>query len=64
MDKTKTLELTKIQAKDLADFIEWDIFYQIRVDEEINSVEWLCGIFDLYRKLREMVDQFNREGVE
>lgn len=64
MNKTKTLELTKIQAKDLADFIEWDIFYQIRADEEIDSMEWLCGICDLYRKLREMVDQFNREGVE
>ncbi len=64
MEKTKTLKLTKVQAKDLADFIAWDIFYQIRADEEIDSFEWLCGMCDVWRALNKMVDEFNREGVE
>ena len=62
--KTKVLKLTKIQAKDLRDFMAWDLFDQIRKDEEIDSIEWLWGMCNLWKELDEMVDQFNREGVE
>lgn len=58
---TKTIELTEVQAKDLADFISWDLFYQIREDTEIDSIEWLCSMCDLYKALNEVAEQFKRE---
>lgn len=62
--QTKTLELTKSQAKNLAQFIEFNLFDHIRNDAEIDNVYWLFEMSGLYKTLEEMVDQFNREGVE
>lgn len=61
---TKTLELTKSQAQNLAEFIAWDIFSQIRNDESIDNINWLCDMCDIYRVLEKVVSQFDAEGVK
>ena len=61
---TKTLELTRSQAKNLAEFIEWNIFDHIRGDTEIDNIYWLYEMTSLHKTLEEMIKQFDREGVE
>ena len=61
---TKTLELTRSQAKNLAEFIEFNIFDYIRNDTEIDNIYWLFEMSELYKTLEAMVEQFDREGVE
>lgn len=56
MSDNITITLSKGVAESLADFIEWDVFDRIRNDADIDNINWLCGICDAYRILREAVE--------
>ena len=45
------ISLTITQAKNLAEFIEMNIFDVIRNDTEIDGIGWLCDMCDIYRKV-------------
>lgn len=47
------IDLTKSQCENLADFIQYNIFHEIRVDTEIDNMDWLIDMVDAYKKLRE-----------
>lgn len=51
-----TIILEDFEAENLAEFIEYNLFDQIRNDVEIDSVDWLCGMCDAYRKLKAGAD--------
>ena len=45
--------LTKAECKILADFIEVNIFDDIRSDTDIDSMQWLVCMVEMYQKLCE-----------
>lgn len=45
--------LTKAECKILADFIEVNIFDDIRSDTDIDSMQWLICMVEMYQKLCE-----------
>lgn len=47
------IEITKGEAESLMDFIETNIFDNIRADEDVDSIEWLCNIMSVYKKCKE-----------
>lgn len=47
------IDLTKSQCTNLADFIEMNIFQNIRDDIEIDNMDWLIDMVDAYKKLRD-----------
>lgn len=49
-------ELTKCQCESVVDFIECNLFESIRNDLEIDSVQWLCNICDIYRECKRVID--------
>ena len=51
MAKMVTLELHEADAMELAEFIEYEIFNHIRNDNEIDNIQWLCLMCDIWRKL-------------
>ena len=46
-------ELTKSQRCNLAEFIEMNIFDMIRGDEEIDSINWLIDMMEIYKMAQE-----------
>ena len=50
------IEITKNEAESLMEFIEANIFDNIRVDEEIDSIEWLCNVTSVYQKCQAGVE--------
>ena len=46
------IDLTESQCKNLCDFIEFNIFENIRGDIEIDNVDWLIEIVGAYQKLK------------
>ncbi len=46
------IELTKVEAEVLTDFIELNLFDIIRKDEEIDNIEWLAAIMSVYEKCK------------
>lgn len=46
------IEITKDEAESLVDFIETNIFDNIRSDEDVDSIEWLCNIMSVYKKCK------------
>ena len=52
MDEEITITLTKSQCKNIAEFIEFNIFENIRNDDEIDNILWLVGMMDAYYKLK------------
>jgi hypothetical protein len=46
------IDLSKSQCKNLADFIEFNIFEVIRKDEDIDNPDWLIDMMEAYQKLR------------
>lgn len=47
------VELSKDQCKNLADFIEFNLFQMIRNDDDIDNILWVTDMCDAYRILRE-----------
>jgi hypothetical protein len=45
------IDLSQSQCKNLADFIEFNIFEFVRKDEDIDNVDWLADMMDAYKKL-------------
>ena len=58
------IDLTKNQCRDLADFIEYNIFYVIRDDTGIDNIGWLIDIVDAYKKLRAEGEKNDEEDSE
>lgn len=50
-ERNSGVYLTADEAHDVADMIESYIFQMIRDDDEIDSMEWLCDICELYKRL-------------
>lgn len=51
-----TVELTRTQIRTLADFIESDLFDDIRRDESIDNIEWVKDLCDAHAKLKEALE--------
>ena len=47
------VELTKDQCKNVAEFIEHNIFDEIRNDVDIDNIEWLRDMLDAHKVLQE-----------
>lgn len=56
------MNLTKEQCISLIDIIESSIFYIIRNDLDIDSIEWLCNICEAYTKMKEYVEKEKNNG--
>ena len=50
-DKTVLVLLTKRQCRNLAEYIETEIFNTIRNDVEIDGFEWLCDVITTHVEL-------------
>ncbi|MGM9917583.1 hypothetical protein [Anaerotignum sp.] len=56
------LELTKSQAKNLADFIEYNFISSFREDEYIDNIWYLCDMCDIYKALDGINKKAGEEG--
>ncbi len=54
-NETYNLVLTKSQIDNLVEFYQFNFIESIRNDEEIDNIEYICDMCDVYRKLRECV---------
>ena len=50
-----TLELTKTQVENLIDFFETDFIDSIRNDTDVDSMGYICSMFDVYKKLQALL---------
>lgn len=48
----KAVFLTKGQCESMIDYIECNLLPVIRNDVDIDNMEWLCNICEVYRKLK------------
>ena len=48
------IEITKEEAESLLDFIKYNFFTAIRLDEDIDSVTWAMNIMSVYKKCKEV----------
>ena len=51
-----TVTLTRSQCANLAEFIEFHLFDEIRNNPEIDNIEWVCDMVGAYRALQEAAD--------
>lgn len=49
----KKIDLTTSECKQLADFIEYNIFDVIRNDTDIDNIGWMECMMSTYKKLRD-----------
>lgn len=49
--KTIGVELTKSQIENLMNFFEFDFIQSIREDEEVDNINYLVDMCDIYKKL-------------
>ncbi len=62
MDEQKfTLELTKSQVKNLAEFIQFNFIDSIRADEETDNIYYLCDMCDIYKALDALIEKGEKE---
>lgn len=47
------IDLTQSQCKNIADFIEYNIFNDIRKNDDIDNMNWLVDMVEAYKKLVE-----------
>lgn len=52
-----TIELSKSQITNLADFIEFELIEQIRNDTDIDNINYLVDMCEAYKVLREAEEQ-------
>lgn len=53
LEKIVSVNLTKIQCKHLAEYIEINFIYYLRQDEEIDNIYYLADMCEAYKKLME-----------
>ena len=58
-----TIELSKSQITNLADFIEFELIEQIRNDTDIDNINYLVDMCEAYKVLREAEKQL-KGGVK
>lgn len=46
------IDLTESQCRNLCDFIELNIFDYIRNDADIDNIDWLVDMMEIYQKLK------------
>ena len=46
------VDLTKSQCGNLCEFIEFNIFEYIRNDTDIDNIDWLVDMIEVYQKLK------------
>lgn len=51
--ENKTVVLSKSQCGNLAEFIEFNLYDEIRRDDGIDNIDWVCDIVDAYRAFKE-----------
>ena len=47
------IDLTQSQCKNMAEFIEYNIFNDIRKNDDIDNMNWLVDMVEAYKKLVE-----------
>ena len=52
-DEKVTLTLTKRQCRNLAEFLEFVLIRNIREDDELDNILWLCDMVDAFRLFEE-----------
>lgn len=52
-EKRFTFNFSEGEVTALIDFFETNLFEKIRNDMEIDNINWLCDITNIYKKLKE-----------
>lgn len=52
------LMVNKQQCEEIANFIDWYLFQTIREDEDIDNIEWVKCMIDLYDRANELKKKF------
>lgn len=55
------IEINTMEAETLVDFIEINIFQIIREDTEIDNMNWLVNMVNIYLKCKEAVETSEKE---
>ena len=58
------VELTKSQAINMAEFIEYNIFDVVRNDTDIENINWLLEMCDVYKVLKQVLEECEEVAVE
>ena len=53
------MKLTKEECIAICDFIEINIFDNIRRDDEIDNINWLVMMMDIYKRAKEKANETN-----
>jgi hypothetical protein len=53
------LRLTESQVVSLLDYIEINFIQAIRDDTDVDSIEYVCNICDVYKKLKKIRGKLN-----
>ena len=61
MEKDCTLNLTFSQVKNLVEFFEFNLIDNIREDTDIENMNYLVDMCEIYKKLQEHI---GKEGAE
>ena len=56
------LTLTPDQAENLADFIDIHFLSEIRENEDIDNLEYVCDMCEIYRKLKAAIRRSDKHG--
>lgn len=51
-NETYKVELTKSQVKNLIEFFQFNFIESVRRDEDIDNIEYLCDMCNLYQTLK------------
>lgn len=51
-----TVELTQSQIENLAEFIEFNLIKMIRVDVDIDNIDWVKDMCEVHTKLKEALE--------
>ena len=54
--------LTKSQIENLMNYFEFDFIRSIREDEEIDNINYLVDMCDIYKKLKEAKEKVDGNG--
>ena len=60
-EKVYDVTLTESNIRNLADFIEVNLFDIIRKDEDIDNILWLNDMCEAYTKLREAQEKLKKK---
>lgn len=60
MDKRRRpLELTQSQVENLMEFLEFNLIPSIRADTDIDNINYLTDMCDVYKKLKKIRGKLN-----